>query len=83
MKTTISKILGKPSDYVICTSCNKLNWYENDNCECGDKVIVPDTPVDKVANSLQVLKWIESEYEFYMKEYGYTEDDCDNINIQI
>lgn len=36
MKTTIAKVLGKPSDYWICPACSSLNWYENE--ECCDKL---------------------------------------------
>lgn len=32
MKTTIAKVIGKPSDYWICPNCNCLNWYENEEC---------------------------------------------------
>jgi hypothetical protein len=32
MKTTIEKVIGKPSDYWVCPNCNSLNWYENEQC---------------------------------------------------
>jgi hypothetical protein len=96
MKTTIAKVLGKPSDYWICKKCNGLNWYENEICseenqgsECNGK-----QPKLTDKRDLKVLKWAEDEIEFYRElcdcdaccsdeeECEFDEDDCDNIEIK-
>jgi len=33
----ISYVMDKTEDYKICSSCGRLNWYENDCCVgCGN-----------------------------------------------
>lgn len=76
MKTTIEKIIGKPNDYRICADCGSLNWYENEECHiCEHTVLLED--INKV------IQWVQDEIEFYMNDFEYTEDECDNVKLWV
>jgi len=73
MTTQLHRIMQKPSDYTICESCHKLNWYENEVCcECGESEF----------NNNLVLGYVEDEYRFYEEEEGYSESEIDDIEIE-
>lgn len=76
MEVNYSKILSKPSDFKICKTCGKINWYENDRCiNCKGKEFNDNKNI--------VIKYVESDIEFYEEE-GYTEDEIlDNIYCEV
>jgi len=76
MDTTMAQMFGKPNDYKQCKSCRHPNWYENESCvECrGTKFRAP---------GVGITKWLEEDYEYYMEEKGYTEQEVDNILVDI
>jgi len=76
MKTTLEKMIGKPTDYKICVDCYLANWYENNecyNCECSKFLDDQD----------DVLEWVKKEYDFWINVEDYTEKEADNIEIDI
>ena len=71
---TYEKIYGKPTDYKLCNDCKAFNYYDNDECcRCGCR--------EFKEREEDVITMIESEYDFYMNEEGYTEDEVDLIEI--
>lgn len=75
MEITLDQIFMKPSDFKICKSCKKINWYENKLCSCGAK---------KFNNSeTAVQKAYQSELDFWIKEEGCTEQEADNIYYEV
>ena len=37
MEVKLDQLYFKPSDFKICKSCKKINWYERTTCSCGGK----------------------------------------------
>ena len=35
MEVKLDQLYFKPSDFKICKSCKKINWYERTTCSCG------------------------------------------------
>ena len=71
--------VGKPSDLKVCKQCMQLNWYENEDCHNID--CFAEGEFDENADA--VNKKIKSEYDFYMKEEGMTEEEVDHILIEV
>ncbi len=94
MQHKLSRILGKPNDYCVCTQCGVLNWYENEYCwNCGapqyeevNEEEVEDWDDVRTenfnCNEDAVLKWVRDEYDYWAEE-GVSEDEADNILITI
>lgn len=72
MTTQLAKVVGKISDYKICTKCYSLNFYENNVCHCCYE--------SNFDNNL-VQGYINDEYSFYENEEGYTETEIDDIEV--
>jgi hypothetical protein len=71
MEHSLEKIISKPSDYKICTSCGNLNWYENEECIiCGD-----DLELSELMDNEMMDDWFEEEKEFWMNVEDYTEEE--------
>ncbi len=78
MEHTLEKIAAKPSDYTICKVCGRLNWYENTECvdtDCSSDILIHE------ANLFQ--EWIDNEYNFWLNEEGYMEEEADEIFYDI
>lgn len=71
--------IGKPSDLKICCQCKRLNWYENEDCHNPD--CYAEGEFDESQDA--VLKYIEGEYAFYMKEECMAEEEVDHILIEV
>jgi hypothetical protein len=85
MEHELSKIVGKPNDYFFCEKCRHLNWYENEECVgCGWK-----TPFEKkvlCGNSLEAdsfEQWVKNEYDFWIIQEGYSEEEADEVRVEI
>ena len=76
MEASLSQIFGKLNDYKICNGCGVINWYERKECwYCGSKEFDND--------ERRIRRWIEMEYEYYLNEEGYKEEEIDNIMIEV
>lgn len=75
MESQLCGILGKPSDYKICKKCGSINWYENEECVCNS--------TDFKESEEDVIKWCNDEYDFWMKEEGYSESEADMVLLDI
>ena len=76
MEKALADILGKPSDFKVCKNCNRVNWYENEECiECGKNVFDDSKE--------EVIKNIESEIKFYIETEGYTEGEAEDVITDI
>ena len=93
MEHILSNIDLKPSDYIVCQTCNKLNWYENTECSnCGDKtfgyfycnLILFQNGDKKTLKSFknEVVNWIKKEYNFWKNE-NYSKKEINSILIKI
>jgi len=72
---TLEKVIGKLSDYAICTKCDSLNLLENEKCvheEC-------DTPLTQEKD---VFDWVLKEEEFWKNE-GYDENEIYNLEYYV
>ncbi len=75
MTRQLVQIFSKPNDFKLCGSCNRINYYENEECiECGDNTFQYD--------GAGIAESIDMEYEFYKLE-GFTEVECDNIEVEV
>ena len=75
-EVTLDTLVMKPSDFKVCEKCGKINWYENEDCiECGENKFNDS----KVA----VMKWAKDEYDYWMNVEGYTEEEADNVYIEV
>lgn len=76
MQHSLAKMYGKPNDYRICDSCGTANWYENEGCVdgCVDSNLLDDEQ--------GVIAFIENDYR-YWKDSGLTEDEADEIRIDV
>jgi len=76
MEHELARIFQKPNDYKLCNKCNRLNWYENDCCiECGSD--------DFKECGDGVEKWVNDEYEYWISTEGYSEEEADNVFVEI
>ena len=75
MEVNLSNVVCKQNDFKICCTCGALNWYENEICrECN---------TNKFDESNEaVTRFIEEEYSCY-EYYGYTEEEIDNIFLEV
>ena len=68
----------KPSDLKVCVECRNLNWYSNEECVNADcECVTFDSGVDVVRAR------IREDYTFYMEEEGMTEEEVDDILIEV
>lgn len=75
MTSTLDKVLGKVTDYMLCNNCKNINWYEREFCrECNASNF--DTREESVR------EYILNDYAFYKNE-GYTEAEVDLIEIDV
>ena len=75
MEMDLQRISQKPHDYKKCLECGKINWYENDVCIGCHYNIFDD-------NEYKVNLAIADEYTQY-EDLGYTEEEIDNIYIEV
>ena len=76
MESQLAVIFGKESDYKLCKGCNRLNWYENEECiECYK------TEFKEVGKDIR--KWIDDEYKFWVEEEKYSEEDADDVLVEV
>ena len=76
MEHQLAKIFGKQSDYKICNDCEQINWYENETChECCSEDLVYDKDL--------VAEWIDAEYTYWMEEQDWSEEEADNLLVEI
>lgn len=76
METTYAQMFGKKNDYKQCRECFRPNWYDNEYCiECGNTTFA--------TRGMGIHSWIEQDYKYYMQEENYTEEEVDNIVIDI
>jgi uncharacterized OB-fold protein len=64
-------------DYVLCSECGRINWYENDeciNCKSNLKLSIDDE--DKIE------EYIKNEYKEYAG-LGYSEEEIDGIYLEV
>jgi len=97
MQHELIRIFQKPSDYKVCRECRAINWYENEECQCcgAKQYLIDDSDADNVEDwddydtgnfddsEEAVRKWCEIEYEYWIKEEGYTEEEADNVFITV
>jgi ribosomal protein L40E len=76
MLMDLQRISQKISDYKVCEHCNHLNWYENNECcICQNKTFSEkESDVDFA---------VKQEYKFWVNEEKYTEEQADNIDIEV
>lgn len=74
MERQLGDIEGKLSDYKVCEKCGAINWYENEECVCNH------TKFNNSENA--IIEWLELEYKFWEDE-GYSEDEADNILVDV
>jgi hypothetical protein len=79
METVLIKIVQKPTDYKVCNQCKQINWYENECCKNMECAVHND--YDETADAVQ--DWIKDEYGFYMEEEFMSEEEVDNILVDI
>ena len=76
MQKILACIIGKPSDFKICIDCSSINWYENEEChECGGKYFEQDDD--------EVLLWAQEQYDAWIREEGYPEEEVDDIPYDV
>lgn len=75
MEVRLDQIQFKPSDFKVCKSCNKINWYENEICFfCGKRAF---------NNSKKMVeKAYQNELDFWISE-GYSEAEADAIFYEV
>ena len=72
MKTTIAKVIGKPSDYWVCPECGGLNWYENEACVVNTSIIECEGLYVEPLNSMEEeLQKIEVCQDTHHKQAGH------------
>ena len=72
----LQRIIQKPSDFKVCNYCNHLNWYENEECcSCQE--------TDFINTEGNVIFCIEREYKYWIEEEFYTEEEADNVQIDV
>ena len=74
MEVRLDQIEFKPSDFKICKSCNKINWYENETCACGENNF------NESENAVE--KAHQDEFDFWISE-GYSEAEADAILYEV
>lgn len=74
MEVRLDQIQFKPSDFKVCKSCNKINWYENEACSCGEN--------DFKESEEAVKKAYQDEFDFWICE-GYSEAEADAILYEV
>jgi len=99
MEHKLGRVFQKPSDYKVCRECRALNWYENEECRCcgakqysvteeeAEKIGVEDWDKYDTGNfdksEEAVREWCIIEYEYWIKEEGYTEEEADNVLVGV
>jgi hypothetical protein len=80
MEHTLSKIALKMTYYKICPACNKINWYENSQCiNCLEDL----EEVEIVKDEAKWISIITGEYDFWINQEGYTEEEIDGIYLEV
>ena len=74
MEVRLDQIEFKPSDFKVCKSCEKINWYENEECVCGEN--------DFNESEDAVKKAHQDELDFWIGE-GYSEAEADAILCEV
>jgi uncharacterized protein with PIN domain len=76
MDRTLADILGKPSDFKVCEKCGRINWYENEKCiECNSEKF------DESEKA--VIKAVKQEYNYWINIEKYTEEEADNVIVDV
>ena len=75
MEVKLDQLYFKPSDFKICKTCKKVNWYERTTCSCGEKGF--DESEDAVLEAYQ------KELDFWTEEEGLSEEEADNIYYEV
>jgi len=79
MEVELSSISMKMSDFRVCEDCGSFNFYENDVCSrCFSE------NEDGKAHFREVTdEDISNEYNFWIDEEGYTEEEADNLLVEV
>lgn len=75
MEVKLDQLYFKPSDFKICKTCKKVNWYERTACSCGGKNF------DKSEDA--VFKAYQKELNFWIEEEELSEEEADNIYYEV
>jgi RNA polymerase subunit RPABC4/transcription elongation factor Spt4 len=76
MERRLVDILQKLNDFKVCKKCGRINWYENENCiECSSDEF------DKSREAVRVA--IENEYNYWINIEKYTEEEADNVIVDV
>ena len=77
MEMNYVQILGDVSSFKVCKKCNRINWYENEECiECGG--------TEFYKGEKRILKVIDEDVEFYMNEEGYEQEEAlENVWVEV
>jgi len=73
MEVTLWQIQVKKSDFKICKECGCFNWYENEECHnCFSRKFRKVTQKD-----------IKNELKFWIEQEGYSEEQAENVLIEV
>lgn len=76
MDVRLDKIMIKPQDFKLCKTCGDISWYKNTMCrDCGSN--------EFKSNGEGIVDWAKMEYEFWEKVEGYSEDEADDVIIEV
>ncbi len=73
MKHSAEKVASKPSDYLKCGKCGRLNWYENEECIDTDC----DGTEDDLVEYETEEKFIEAVEDYVEVFYEEADEDFD------
>jgi hypothetical protein len=75
---TMIGIESDPSDLKVCKDCNCLNWHENESC------INPDCTSSSFDESEGAVSlWHQKERGFYVEEEGYSEEEFNELFVEV
>lgn len=82
MHHTIGRIAGQVNDYVICNSCDSINWYENTECvNCPQKFTrIHKGTYDRIIGCRDMA---EKDGEGLLKEYDEDELNVDSCELDV
>lgn len=75
MEVKLDQLYFKPSDFKICKSCKKINWYERTTCSCGKKAF------DESEEA--VFEAYKKELDFWTNEEGLSEEEADDMYYEV
>jgi hypothetical protein len=75
--TTLAQVVGKLSDFTLCSKCNSLNRTASKNCvheDCDTFLTETDSQI--------LFNWVLAEEKFWEEE-GYDEAEIDQIEYYV